>query len=69
MLVHIYFKFHEILPASYWETAADGRDGRIFQYIKGNNSKENLPIQINNGRASSQYAGSYLFQVSWNSTS
>jgi len=28
-VVHIYFKFHEVLLASYWENAGDGRtDGR-----------------------------------------
>ena len=65
MLVHIYFKFHEFLPTSFWEIAVNML---LFFKIKGNNSKENWPIQIFIGQASSQNSGSYLFQVSWIST-
>ena len=65
MLVHIYFKFHEFLPTSFWEIAVNML---LFFKIKGNNSKENWLIKKKNLQASSQNIGPYLFKVSWNST-
>ena len=56
IVVHIYFKFHEILPASEWEMAVN-----VHFSKKGNNSKDNWPIKFFFWRASFQYSGSYLF--------